>query len=67
MIPRGMREPMAAEYIGLSVTALRRTGVKSVQLTPGRIVYLREDLDAFLDRAAGKQSVSDGNEWLTAF
>lgn len=59
--PRGMREADAAEYVGLSVSTLRKAGVKPVQLTPGRVVYLREDLDSFLDRAAGRTAPAD--EW----
>lgn len=64
--PRGMREADAAEYVSLFVSTLRgvvKTGsLKTVQLTPGRVVYLREDLDSYLDRAAGKDVK---NEWLT--
>jgi predicted site-specific integrase-resolvase len=60
--PRGMREATAAEYLGLSVSSLRTVvkagGFKAVQLTPGRVVYLREDLDSYLDRAAGRVPVS---------
>ncbi|MDR3534236.1 MAG: hypothetical protein P4L90_27185 [Rhodopila sp.] len=56
--PRGMREPLAAAYVGLSESSLRaevKAGkVKPVWLTAGRQVYLREDLDAYLDRAAGR-------------
>lgn len=57
--PRGMPESIAAEYVGLSVSTIRAARVRRdfpdpVQLTPGRIVYLREDLDAYLDRKAGR-------------
>ena len=72
--PRGLSEPLAAEYVGLSVTTVRtlRTALDfpaPVKLTPGRIVFLREDLDAWLDRRAGKVTrvdpdEEDGSEWL---
>jgi hypothetical protein len=68
--PRGMREPLAALYIGLSESALRDE-VKAgrlrapIRLTPHRVVYLKDHLDDYLDRAAGL-SLGDGNEWLAA-
>lgn len=69
--PRGMREETAAEYVGLSVSSIRAAQARrdfpaSVQLTPGRIVYLREDLDAYLDRKAGRTAALAENPWLTA-
>ena len=63
---------MAAEYVGLSVSAIRaargrRDFPDSIQLTPGRIIYLREDLDAYLDRKAGRAVPSSGAEaWMQA-
>ncbi len=69
--PRGMRAATAADYVGVSVSTLRaivrKGGLKPIRLTPGRIVYLREDLDSYLDRAAGRGPLSTGNEWLDAF
>lgn len=56
--PRGLREDLAAAYIGLSITTFRRErsegrAPKPVHLTPGRQVWLREDLDNWLDQKAG--------------
>jgi predicted DNA-binding transcriptional regulator AlpA len=56
--PRGMSEYLAASYVGLGVSTFRREwsadrAPRPVQLTPGRQVWLREDLDAYLDRLAG--------------
>jgi predicted DNA-binding transcriptional regulator AlpA len=57
--PRGMREALAAEYVGLSFSTFRREwsegrAPRPVHLTPGRQVWLREDLDRWLDRKAGR-------------
>ena len=56
--PRGLREREAAYYVGLSPSTFRRETDAGrlpgpVSLTPGRQVWLREHLDAYLDRAAG--------------
>jgi hypothetical protein len=70
--PRGMQEATAADYIGLSASTLRaevKAGrVKPVQLTAGRKVYLREDLDAYLDSKAGRAPpiADDADEWLAS-
>lgn len=67
-----MPELLAAEYVGLSVSTIgtaraRRDFPEPVQLTPSRIVYLREDLNAYLDRKAGRGvPLSDGNLWMQA-
>lgn len=65
--PRGLREDLAAAYVGLSqsaVHALRTRGEfpAPVSLTPGRIVFLRDDLDAWLDRKAGRGGVEEWPE-----
>jgi predicted DNA-binding transcriptional regulator AlpA len=57
--PRGMREALAADYVGLSSSTFRREWSEGrapgpVHLTPGRQVWLREDLDQWLDRKAGR-------------
>ncbi len=64
---------LAAGYVGLSTSSLRgevKAGLlKPVILTPRRIVYLKEDLDAYLDRKAGRSNTSAAdavNAWLTA-
>lgn len=71
--PRGLRESDAADYVGLSVTSVRalraaRDFPAPVQLTPGSLIYLREDVDAWLDRRAGRVSrpAEDGSEWLAS-
>lgn len=66
--PRGMSEEMAAAYIGLSPSILRREsdsgkGPKRHAITSGRNIYLREELDGYLDRIAGKASPSATNSF----
>ena len=61
--PRGLSEPLAAAYVGLGVSTFRREvdagrAPKPARLTPGRMVWLRDDLDAYLDRCAGRVSAS---------
>jgi predicted DNA-binding transcriptional regulator AlpA len=56
--PRGLREELAAQYIGLSVTTFRREwregrAPRPIQLTVGRQVWLRDELDRWLDGKAG--------------
>jgi predicted DNA-binding transcriptional regulator AlpA len=69
-----MHLELAASYVGLSVGSIaneRKAGrfPEPVSLTRGRIVWLREDLDAWLDRKAGKAApedavAGDGSEWV---
>jgi predicted DNA-binding transcriptional regulator AlpA len=64
--PRGLPVEEAARYIGLSVSTLRAEVIagrapKPIRLTRRRLVWLREDLDAYLDRAAGRSPTSGGN------
>jgi predicted DNA-binding transcriptional regulator AlpA len=50
--PRALREDEAAYYVGLSATTFRREvvpAVAPVRVSPGRIAWLREDLDRWLD------------------
>jgi predicted DNA-binding transcriptional regulator AlpA len=67
--PRGLREDWAAAYVGIS-SALLRSEMKAgrfpapIQLTVGRIAWLRDDLDAWLDRKAGRVAQDDSAEWL---
>lgn len=60
MTARGLRAAEAATYVGLSVSGLRnaaRSGHLPRPVFIGRrAVWLREDLDAALDRAAGKDT-----------
>ena len=51
--PRRLRAEEAARYVGLSETAFRALGLASVRIG-GTVGWLREDLDAWLDRAAGR-------------
>jgi hypothetical protein len=65
--PRGLHERWAAAYVGLSPTSFRVVardhGISAVWLTPRRKVYLREDLDAWLDRKAGRREQTVHNPW----
>ena len=70
--PRGLKEDLAAAYVGLSVSTIRAERGAGrfptpIALTAGRMVYLRDDLDFYLDRKAGHVlASSDGREWLEA-
>ena len=62
--PRGMREALAAAYVGLSFSTFRREWREGrapgpVRLTAGRQVWLRDDLDRWLDRKAGRPKHTD--------
>lgn len=67
--PRGMRSEVAASYVGLSEGVfLREVSLgnipKATWLTDGRKVWLREGLDAYLDRKAGiKQDTVSNDQW----
>ena len=64
-IPRVLREPAAAEYVGLSPGAFRRhvvPAVRPIPLTPGRQGWLREDLDAWIDARAGRPDAAPREE-----
>lgn len=67
--PRGLREPLAAAYVGLSEASFRRfcnagQAPKPVPFPGRRVVWLREDLDAWLDSLAGRTSaLAEVNEW----
>jgi predicted DNA-binding transcriptional regulator AlpA len=65
--PRALSIKLAAAYVGLSVTTIRHLpGFPApVPLSPGRVAYLREDLDRWLDQRAGRTGKPDGSEWLT--
>ncbi len=66
-----MRLPVAAAYIGLSASAFRG-GVKSGSLpkpkrvTHRRDIWLKDDLDKFLDALFDRLGEEQGNEWLEA-
>lgn len=69
--PRGMRAGHAALYVGVSPSAwrelVRRGEAPSPIYLSDRIpVWLREDLDRWLDRRAGRAATSPGlanNPW----
>lgn len=69
--PRGLREELAAAYVGLSATTVRTLLARGafpspVPLTDRRQVWLRDDLDAWLERRAGRTVAADGTEWPDA-
>ena len=61
--PRAMRAPMAAAYLGISEWTLRkgaRSGRYPKPLKDGEVVvWLREDLDRWLDNLKGDQPNSN--------
>ena len=72
--PRALPAPLAAAYVGLSVTSIYRLAdfPAPVHLSPGRIAWLREDLDRWLDAKAGRMPASTpddadlGGDWDAA-
>ncbi len=68
-IPRGLTVIDAARYVGLAPSTIRTLDgfPEPVHLTRRRKVYLREDLDTWLDRKAGRHtSAEPGREWMEA-
>ena len=65
--PRGMPEPLAAAYLGLSVSRFQAcvaSEVTPINITARLRIWVREDLDAWLDRRAGRMPGSPGfNPW----
>ena len=59
--PRGMSDALAAAYVGLSKSGFLSdpTIPGPVWIKKGRRVWLREDLDAWLDGKAGKGQAGD--------
>jgi predicted DNA-binding transcriptional regulator AlpA len=71
-IPRALRAEFAALYVGVSESwwlAAVKAGdaPAAVYLTPRLPVWLREDLDAWLDARAGRNSPSKHANPLDAF
>lgn len=61
--PRRLRAEEAARYIGVSETKLRALGLPTVRID-GTVGWLRDDLDAYLDRQAGRAVASaPSNDW----
>ena len=67
--PRGMRLSIAAAYIGLSESAFR-SAVKAGHLpeprrvTCRRDIWLKEELDKFLDELFDVRGEDKGDDWL---
>lgn len=70
--PRGLNVDYAAAYVGLSRStweSLVRHGTapSAIRLTVGRRVWLREDLDGWLDKQAGRSNDNaEPNDWLSS-
>lgn len=65
-IPRGLKEEQAAHYVGLSVGSFRAhvmPDVPPVKITPGRQIWLREHLDAWLNARAGIMPAALANKY----
>jgi predicted DNA-binding transcriptional regulator AlpA len=61
--PRRMRVDEAARYVALSETAFRALALPTVRIG-GTVGWLRDDLDAWLDRQAGRAAPSRAaSEW----
>lgn len=49
LVPRFMRPAVAAEYLGVSASHLRKLAIPRRRMSGAIVGYLRDDLDAFLD------------------
>jgi hypothetical protein len=47
--PRFMRPAVAAEYLGISESQLRKLPIGRRRMSDGIVGYMREDLDGYLD------------------
>jgi predicted DNA-binding transcriptional regulator AlpA len=67
--PRGLSEPLAAAYVGLSPASFRKfynagEAPKPIHFPGKRIAWLRDDLDAWLDQLAGRAApLLEKDEW----
>lgn len=61
--PRAMDAELAAAYCSISTNTLRNEGPAAVTIGKGRKVWLRDQLDAWLDRLAGIAPASGGTSW----
>jgi hypothetical protein len=57
-----MSLPLAAEYCSVGTAMLGREGPKPVRIGRKRLVWLKEDLDKWLDGLAGKETTSSPAE-----
>lgn len=65
-VPRGLPAEDAARYVGFSTSGFRSIVAKEVppvRLTERRVVWLRDDLDRWLDQRAGRKP--DNQDLLT--
>lgn len=60
VVPRFMREPVAAEYLGISRSYLRTLAIPRRRMATSVVGYLREDLDVFLDGLPEDTSEAQG-------
>lgn len=60
---RGLDTAAARAYCGCDVDRIPGAP-KPVKVSPRRKVWLREDLDAWLNRVAGKRAQEQDNPWL---
>jgi hypothetical protein len=64
--PRVLNEAWAAAYIGMSPSSFRRgpaADLTAINLTAQRKGWLRDDLDEWVDRQAGRSIKSAGDGW----
>jgi hypothetical protein len=62
--PRGMPLEMAALYCGVGTHILTQNGPQPIRIGRKRKVWLKDQLDSWLDRLAGKTPTSPENdEW----
>ena len=64
--PPVLHEAWAARYLSLSTSTFRAIVapvVPPIQLTPGRVGWLRADLDAWIAKKAANALLSPANPW----
>lgn len=64
--PRGMRAEIAADYCGLSVSWLTEEARQgrfpaAVRISSHRVIWLKDDLDRWLDEKAGRPNADAGD------
>lgn len=58
--PRFMRTAVAAEYLGISASQLRKLPIGRRRMSDGIVGYMREDLDAYLDGLPYEDASGEG-------
>jgi prophage regulatory protein len=66
--PRGLCEPLAAAYCGISETSFRtevREGraPRPIRITRGRQIWDRSHLDQWIDQLGGRETMSPKEVW----